>query len=287
VSTTRQAPREAAADAALHTTDETSQPTALRRLETVGGRFISRGRLTLDALHWLAWLAFSPRSVVSTGVERELEWLGLGAVRLVTSASILVGLIATFQVAYQLTPLGAEAINAQAIGWFAARELGPLSVALLVVARSASAIAGELASMSADGETDALRAMGLDPVKYLVAPKVAALLVALPCLTILADALIVLGGWIGNVFFLGYNTNYYLGQFRDAFDLRDFVVGLGKSVIFAFVISIIASDEGLSVEPRVAAIGGAATRAVVFCMIGVLAADTLVNVVFYFIPRFI
>jgi phospholipid/cholesterol/gamma-HCH transport system permease protein len=256
-------------------------------LGAVGGRFISRSRLAVGAIYWLAWLAFSPRSVVSSGVERELESLGIGALRLVASASVLVGLIATFQIAYQLHAFGAEALSAQAIGWFAARELGPLSVALLVVARSASSIAGELGSMSADSEIDALRAMGLDPVKYLVAPKVAALLVALPALTIIADGLIVLGGWIGNTVFLGFNSNYFFGQFRAAFELRDLLVGMGKSVLFALVIAIVASDEGLSVERRVAAIGEAATRAVVFCMIGVLAADTLINAIFYFIPGLI
>jgi phospholipid/cholesterol/gamma-HCH transport system permease protein len=253
----------------------------------VGGRFISRSRLAVGAIYWLAWLAFSPRSVVSSGVERELESLGIGALRLVASASVLVGLIATFQIAYQLHEFGAEALSAQAIGWFAARELGPLAVALLVVARSASSIAGELGSMSADSEIDALRAMGLDPVKYLVAPKVAALLVALPALTIIADGLIVLGGWIGNTMFLGFNSNYFFGQFRQAFELRDLLIGMAKSVLFALVIAIVASDEGLSVERRVAAIGEAATRAVVFCMIGVLAADTLVNAIFYFIPGLI
>ena len=255
-----------------------------RALVAVGGRFIGRGRLALSAVYWLGWLAFSRRSIVSSGVERELQGLGLGALRLVASASVLVGLIATFQIAFQLAPYSAETMSAKAIGWFAARELGPLAVAMLVVARSASGIAGELASMSANAEIDALRAMGLDPVKYLVAPKLAALLVAIPALTIVSDGLIVVGGWIGNTLFLGFNTAFYFEQFRTSLEVRDLFVGLVKAVIFAFVLGIVASDEGLSVERRVAAIGEATTRAVVFSLIGVLGADTLVNAVFYFIP---
>jgi len=252
-----------------------------------GGRFLSRGRVALGALHWLGWIIISPRSVVSGGVTRELDNLGVGALRLVASASILVGLIATFQVAYQLKQYGAESVSALAIGWFATREVGPLVVALLVVTRSASSISGELAAMTTGGEIDALRAMSLDPVKYLVAPKLAALLIALPALTVIADGLITVGGWIGTTLFLGFNTRFYLEQIRTSLSTSDLAIGVGKSLIFAFVIGILASDEGLGVDRRVAAIGEAASRAVVYCLLAVLAADTLVNAVFYFIPALI
>lgn len=252
-----------------------------------GGRFLSRGRVALGALHWLGWIIVSPRSVVSGGVTREIDTLGLGALRLVASASILVGLIATFQVAYQLKQYGAESVSALAIGWFGTREVGPLVVALLVVTRSASAIAGELAAMVSGGEIDALRAMSLDPVKYLVAPKLAALCIALPALTVIADGLITFGGWIGTTLFLGFNTRYYLEEIRSSLSTSDLAIGVAKSFIFAFVIVIIASDEGLGVDRRVAAIGEAASRAVVYCLLAVLATDTLVNAVFYFIPALI
>jgi phospholipid/cholesterol/gamma-HCH transport system permease protein len=257
---------------------------ALPDVVEAGGRFISRGQLAAQSLYWLAWLAFSRRAILSSGVQREILALGVGAVRLVVSASFLVGLIATFQIAYQLATFSAESMSATAIGWFTAREIAPLVVALLVVARSSAAIAGELASMNANGEIDALRVMGLDPVKYLVTPKVAALLVVLPFLTVLANAGIVAGGWAGNTFFLGFNTSYFFEQYRNAYELRDLFVGLAKSLLFGFVLGVIAADEGLSVRRRVAAISEAATRSVVFSLIGVLGADTLVNVVFYFIP---
>lgn len=253
-------------------------------LAAVGGRFISRGRLSASAVYWLAWLTISPRAGATAGVQRELESLGLGAVKLVGSAAILVGLIATFLIASQLVQFSAGAIGPTTIGWFAARELGPVVVALLVVARSAPAIAGELASMNANGEIDALRAMGLNPVKYLIAPKLAALLVAIPALTIIADGLIILGAWVGHTVFLGFSPSYFFEQFRSGFELRDVFIGLGKSIIFAFVLGIITSDEGLNTERRLSAIGAAATRAVVFSLIGVLTADTLVNAIFYFIP---
>jgi phospholipid/cholesterol/gamma-HCH transport system permease protein len=269
---------------------EAAGPSASRQrrrpgpIAAVAGRFISRGALALSAGYWLAWLAFSRRTAMGTGVQRELEALGLGALRLVCAASFLVGLIAIFQVAYQLSLYGAEVMSIRAIGWFAARELGPVGVALLIVARSAAGIAGELASMRANGEIDALRAMGLDPVKYLVAPKLAALLVAVPALTILSDGLITLGGWAGSSLILKFSTSVFFEQFRLAFELRDLLIGLAKSVIFAFIIVMVAADEGLNVESRVAAIGEATTRAVVFAVIGVLGVDTVVNAVFYFIP---
>lgn len=256
-------------------------------LIAIGGRFIGRWRLGTRALYWIGWIAFSRRSVVTAGVEGEVAAIGLGALRLVASASVLVGLIATFQVSYQLSPYGAETLSTRVLAWFAARELGPLVVAILVVARSAAAIAGELASMSVSGEIDALRAMGLDPVKYLVAPKVLAVLIVLPALTVISDAMIPLGGLIGSTVFLGYSTNQFVEQFRESFLPRDLSVGIAKAVIFALIISVVAADEGLNAERRQSAIGAAATRAVVFCLIGVLAMDTVVNAIFYFIPSFL
>src|SRR5256885_7247845 len=265
-------------------TGEWSVGTGVTRL---GGRFLSRGRVALGALHWLSWIIVSPRSVVSGGVAREIDTLVVGALRLVASSSILVGLIATFQVAYQLKQYGAESVSALAIGWFGTREVGPLVVALLVVTRSASAIAGEFAAMTSNGEIDALRAMSLDPVKYLVAPKLAALFIALPALTVIADGLITLGGWLGTTLFLGFNSRYYLEQIRSSLAMSDLAIGVVKSIVFGFVIAIIASDEGLSVDRRVTAIGEAASRAVVYCLLGVLAADTLVNAILYFIPALV
>ena len=253
-----------------------------------GGRFISRGRLALRSAYWLASFMLPQRAdrpaPITAGVVREIDALGVGALRLVAASALLVGLITVFQVANQLAPYGAELVSARAIAWFVAREIAPIVVAMLVVARSAAAIAGEFASMTANGEIDALRAMGLDPVKYLVAPKLGALLVALPVLTAIAIALVVIGGWVGMSVVLGFNTALYLQHLHESLAMRDVAVGMGKSLFFAGLIGIIAADEGLRVERRVSAIGAAATRAVVFCLVGVLAADTVVNVVVYFIP---
>ena len=249
-----------------------------------GARLFGRWELFVTASYWLAWLSFSRRTTMGTGIARDFDALGMGALRLVVPASLLVGIIATFQVASQLSQYGAETLSVRAIGWFTARELGPVVVALLVVTRSASGIAGELATMRANGEIDALRAMGLNPVKYLVAPKLAALLIAVPGLTILADALITLGGWLGSIAILDVSTRFYFDQFRSAFELRDLFIGLVKSIVFAYLIAIVSCDEGLNPGGEVHAIGSAASRAVVFTVLGVLAADTVINAVFYFIP---
>ena len=262
----------------------TGEWAAHRPSSSFGGRFISRGRLALRSAYWLAWIATPRRSQVSTGVARELDALGLGSVRLVATSALLVGVIAVIQVAYQLAPYGAEMVSARAIAWFAAREIGPVVVALLIVARSSAAIAGEFASMTTNGEIDALRVMGLDPVKYLVVPKLAALLISMPALTLLAIVLTMFGGWLGSTILLGSTTGFYLEQLHDSFALRDLAAGLGKSLVFAAIVGIVSADEGLGVERRVAAIGRAATRAVVFALLGVLVADTVINAIFYFIP---
>src|SRR5688572_27208758 len=202
-----------------------------------GGRFITRGRLAARSMYWLAWLvtphaAARPRPMAS-GVMREIDVVGVGALRLVTASALLVGLITVFQVAYQLAPYGAEVLSARAIAWFVAREIGPIVVAIMIVARSAAAIAGEFASMSANGEIDALRAMGLDPVKYLVVPKLAALLIALPALTAIAIVLAIIGGWLGTSVVLGFNTALYVEHLHESLAIRDVGVGLAKSLLFA------------------------------------------------------
>lgn len=247
---------------------------------------LGRWELLVRASYWVAWLSFSRRTAMGTGIQRDFDQLGMGALRLVVPAALLVGVIATFQVASQLSQFGAQSLSVRAIGWFAARELGPVVVALLIITRSASGIAGELAAMRANGEIDALRAMGLNPVKYLVAPKLAALLIAVPGLTILADALIVLGGWIGSTAILDVSTRFYFDHFRSSFELRDLFIGLVKSVVFAYIIAIVACYEGLNIEGKLHGIGAAASRAVVYTVLGILASDTLVNAVFYFIPMF-
>ena len=252
------------------------------------GRFMTRGRLALRSAYWLATLVI-PRgrerpAPMAAEVMRELDVLGFGAIKLVGASALLAGLITVFQVAYQLAPYGAEVVSARAVAWFVAREIGPLVVAILVVARSAAAIAGEFAAMTATGEIDALRVMGLDPVKYLVVPKLAALLVAMPALTAVAIALVVVGGWFGTSVVLGFNTALYLEHLHESLAVRDVGVGLVKSGLFALVIGLVAADEGLGVQRRVSAIGAAATRAVVLCLLGVLAADTVVNALVYFIP---
>ena len=268
--------------------DDASAEDSSPSFAPLGGRFISRGRLVLRSAYWLAsLLAPQPRerpTPVTASVTRELDVVGFGAIRLVAASALLVGLITIFQAAYQLAPYGAEVVSARALAWFVAREIGPIVVAILVVARSAAAIAGEFSSMAANGEIDALRVMGLDPVKYLVVPKLAALLIALPTLTAIAIMLAVVGGWLGMSVVLGYNTGLFLEYVHESLAARDVGVGLAKSVLFASIIGIVAADEGLRVERRVSAIGAAATRSVVYCLLGVLGADTAVNAFVYFIP---
>src|SRR5262249_29741829 len=128
--------RQASVETDLDTLPDDASPSFL----PFGGRFISRGRLALRSMYWLGSL-LAPHSPerpapVSAGVMRELDVLGFGAVRLVAASSVLVGLITVFQVAYQLAPYGAEVVSARALAWFVAREIGPIVVAILVVARS-------------------------------------------------------------------------------------------------------------------------------------------------------
>jgi len=123
--------------------DDASAQDSSPSFAPAGGRFISRGRLVLRSAYWLASL-LAPQpperpTPVTASVARELDVLGFGAIRLVAASALLVGLITIFQAAYQLAPYGAEVVSARALAWFVAREIGPIVVAILVVARSAAA----------------------------------------------------------------------------------------------------------------------------------------------------
>jgi phospholipid/cholesterol/gamma-HCH transport system permease protein len=240
-------------------------------------------RLLARALYWVPW-AWRPSARARSGTGRDIEALGVDALPLAAGSALLVGLLATFQVATRLQHFGAGTLTPTGIGWFVARELGPVIVALLVVARSSARIAGELAAMTVAAELDALRSMGLEPVKYLVAPRLAALLLTLPCLTLAANAFILLGAWLGHVVFLGASTSSFVEQVRAAFLPWDIVVGVLKGGLFALVIGAVTAVEGLSVERQGGAIGEVAGRAVSYSVLGVLGVDALLNAVLYLIP---
>jgi phospholipid/cholesterol/gamma-HCH transport system permease protein len=258
-----------------------------RVLDQVGGA-------TISVLHELKLvLAFFGQLVVaSAGVMRsprsanwrELPWTmersGADALPIIVVINFLVGLAMAFQAAEQLARFGANILVADLIGISVTRELGPLMTAIVICGRSGAAFAAELGSMQVNGEVDALRTMGIGPMRYLVLPRVLALVAVLPLLTILADVAGVIGGLSVGVWNLDLTVRGYLFQTARIVTIWDVASGLVKSLIFGLAISLIACQQGLSATGGAEDVGRRTTSAVVATLFALILIDAVATVLF-------
>jgi len=161
------------------------------------------------------------------------------------------------------------------------RELGPLITAIVVIGRSGSAFAAEIGTMRVTEELDALKTMALDPVAFLVVPKFLAMAVMLPCLSIWADLMGVLGGSLFGVVGGGYTFGGYMLATRDALLLRDITSGVIKSLVFGMVITAVGCHEGFTTGSGAEEVGRSTTAAVVISILLVILIDLIFTALFY------
>jgi len=211
-----------------------------------------------------------------------MERTGLDAVPIVSLISFLMGLITAFQAAVQLTQFGADIYVANLVGLSIVRELGPLMTAIIAAGRSGAAFAAEIGTMKVSDEVDALTTMGLDRTRFLVTPKVLALLVMLPCLTLGADLVGILGGLTVAVLGLGLPVQVYLRQTRLALGIWDVYSGLIKSVAFAILISGVGCLRGFQAEGGAESVGRITTSAIVAAIFLIIVADAVFTVLFHY-----
>jgi phospholipid/cholesterol/gamma-HCH transport system permease protein len=153
------------------------------------------------------------------------------------------------------------------------RELGPVLCALMVTGRVGSAISAELGSMVVSQQIDAMRALGTDPIRKLVAPRLIALLISLPLLTVIADMFGICGGWVTAIGLYGIPSSVFVFSVQDGITTDDLIGGMVKPVVFALIIGAIACRQGLSTEGGTVGVGRSTTRAVVTASIIVIVAD--------------
>ncbi len=213
---------------------------------------------------------------------RQMVVVGFNAVPIVSLISIFVGLIIAFQGAYELRKFGALNYVADMVAVTVTRELAPLLTAIIVIGRSGSAFAAEIGTMRVGEEVDALETMGLNPIKFLVVPKYVAMLIMMPCLTVVGDTTGILGGALFAVTNLDSSLKNYVLASVDALVMRDIVTGLIKSVVFAVIITKIGCFEGFSVRGGAEGVGRSTTSAVVKSIFSVIAADMVFTAIFYF-----
>jgi phospholipid/cholesterol/gamma-HCH transport system permease protein len=210
------------------------------------------------------------------------EKAGANAIGITGLLGFLIGTILAFQTAAAMRKFGAEVFVADLVVVVLFRELGPLLTAVLLTSRSGSAFAAELGTMKVNEEIDALSTMGLDPVQFLVLPRLVAVLCVIPLLTVFNELL----GLIGCGLVMGLwdiPSTIFLERIRNAATLTDFFGGLVKTFVFGGLIAGIGCLRGLQTGTGPTAVGDSTTRAVVSGLIAVIAADGVFAVVYYFL----
>ncbi|MEE4272026.1 MAG: ABC transporter permease [Thermoanaerobaculales bacterium] len=239
--------------------------------------------LMVDTMVWLAVAPLRGRGFRwRSAVEHFVEF-GVRSLPIVGMICFLVGVIIALQASYTLGQWGANRYIADLVAVSALRELAPLMTAVLVAGRCGSAITAEIGTMKVNEELDALEVMGLNPIKYLVAPKFLAMVTSVPSVTIIAMLIMILGGWTASVFVVGVETEIYLRQTVNAIIEKDLVIGLVKSFFFGVVICWVGVYRGFQVEGGAEGVGRLTTASVVTSIFLIVIVDLIFTVLFYYL----
>ena len=227
------------------------------------------------------WAVFHPRRVRWGDLAAACEKIGADAVPITLLLGLLIGVMLAFQSAEQTERYGVRTVIPAVVAIAVTRELGPLIVALLMAGRTGSSLAAELGTMKVDQELNALRAMGLDPVRFLTVPRVLAALLMAPLLCMFCDLAGVIGGYTVMAYH-GMNFIHYLIQAHQSLNWPDVFGGVGKTVLEGLMIGMVGCFCGLRTGSGPRAAGDSATRSVVMSILIVVATDGCFGVIYYF-----
>ncbi len=233
--------------------------------------FVEVGHLTMLAASGLAWTLrrpFRPMLLL-----QQCEYIGVGSLPIVLLTGLFAGLVFALQSSLAFAKFNAESLVGATVVISLARELGPVLTGLMVTGRAGSAIATEIGTMRVTEQIDALESMAVSPVQYLVVPRVIALIVVMPMLTLLFNYVGFLGAFIVSVYQAGINEGTFMGRIYQVVDIIDLLGGLFKASCFGAVIGIIACYRGMNASGGSHGVGVAATRTVVTCSVSILVLD--------------
>lgn len=212
----------------------------------------------------------------------QMVQIGVNSLPTVCLATFFMGLVFTMQGAAPLKAVGSLDRVAQLVAVSMLREVGPLITAVVVIGRSGSSITAELGTMKVSEEIEALEVMAIDPIRFLVVPRFLAMLVMMPCITLLGEMSGLFGGWLLGVYSLGLDPYIYVTNMVQSVNFEDLYSGLFKAFIFGGLIASIASCYGIQVRGGAEGVGRSTTSSVVVCLISMLAMDALLTAVFFF-----
>ena len=258
------------------------RPILVMPFEVLGRAMVGLGQDFVFGMHILgatirgAQMKLGRKSAINpAAIVTQIDRMGVGAIPVVLLMSTIVGAIVAQQGAFQLRFFGAEIFVVDLVGILVLREMGVLLTAIMVAGRSGSAITAEIGSMKMREEVDALTVIGLNPIGVLVFPRLVALVIALPCLTIAANFAAIGGAMAVAFFYSGIAPNAFIDRMHESIDLTTIFAGLIKAPFMALIIGIIASVEGLKVGGSAESLGRHVTSSVVKAIFVVIVVDGL------------
>lgn len=245
------------------------------RIDTISGLdFLGRSFMAL------IYGLIRPRHLRLRSVTHHLYTTGVQAIPIVALIALLISIVLAYQGATQLQRFGASIYTIDLVAISVLREMGVLLTSIIVAGRSGSAFAAEIGFMKSNEEVDALNTMGLDPYEILVLPRVLALVIGLPLLTLLADLTGLAGAALLSIVTLDVSLPQYLDRVKDTVEMHTFWVGIVKAPVFAAIIALIGTYRGMQATGSAESVGRLTTQAVVQSIFLVIAADALFSIVF-------
>ncbi len=251
--------------------------TTVHGLQTGLGLLSYLGQVTIETFEALT----NPKQELRfTSLIKQMEDTGLNAIPIVGLLAFLIGVVLAYQGIDQLRRFGAESFTIDLVGVGICREIGGLITAIIVAGRSGSAFTAQIGTMQVNEEVAAMETIGLNVVEVLVLPRMLALVITLPILTLWADLMGVLGGYFMVWADLGFSIPAFLRELHTALDFTTFSLGLIKAPVFAMIIALVGCYEGLRVERNAASVGALTTRSVVESIFLVIVFDAAFSVLF-------
>jgi phospholipid/cholesterol/gamma-HCH transport system permease protein len=215
------------------------------------------------------------------GLLHQIEEVGIRSIPVVLITGTFTGMVLALQSYTGFKRFNAEAFVGTVVALSMTRELGPVLSGLMVSGRVGSAMAAELGTMQVTEQIDALYTLATNPIKYLIVPRFLASLIVMPILTVFADAIGILGGYLVSVNLLGSNPTIYLRRTFDYLDLEDIYIGLLKACVFGMIIAIIGCYQGFNTQGGAEGVGKSTTRAVVMSSLLILIANYFITAMFF------
>ena len=248
-------------------------------LRYVGGM----GWLLADSLYFIVVAPFGRRKLKLRGAPlwEQMARVGFSSLGVVCLVLFFIGIVLALQMAYILKKFGVSEYVGSVVGLGMFRELGPLLTAVVMAGYVGAAISAELGTMAVSEEIEALRALAISPVRFLVVPRLIATALMVPCVTMIGDFVGVAGGMGIAYGILKISPALFIEKMIEVLTASDVLIGVAKSLIFAVLIALIACFEGLGVDSGAEGVGRATTRSVVFSIVTIIAADCAFTALFH------